>query len=227
VLPAFRNSLSADYAQASFTVDTTQANQLLQRAGFTRGSDGIDVDKNGKKLSFSMNVVNGFTNWVNDCQIMAGELKEIGLSVSINPISFGAWYSALQLGNYDTAVAWSTPGPSPFFILDGLLNSTNTAPPGKIAPSNWERWSSPTSYSLLNQYASTTDSNVQRQAIDGLEKIMVEQVPAIALLNGAIYSEYSTAHFTGWPSSSDPYALAHPVDSPDNEITLLHLQPVS
>jgi peptide/nickel transport system substrate-binding protein len=37
VLPAFQNSLSADYAQASFTVDRNQANQLLQRAGFTRG----------------------------------------------------------------------------------------------------------------------------------------------------------------------------------------------
>jgi len=58
----------------------------------------IDVDKIGKKLSFSMNVVNGFTNWVNDCQIMAGELKEIGLSVSINPISFGAWYRRVAAG---------------------------------------------------------------------------------------------------------------------------------
>ena len=67
---------------------------------------------------------------------------------------------------------------------------------------------------------------MQQQAIDGLEKIMVEQVPAIALFNGAIYSQYSTAHFTGWPGASDPYALAHPVDSPDNEVTLLHLQPV-
>ena len=174
-----------------------------------------------------MNVVKGFTNWVNDTQIMAEELKEIGLRVSNNPISFGAWYSALQLGDYEMSVAWTNPGPLPFFIFDGLLNSTNTAPPGKIAPSNWERWSSPTSDSLLKQYASTIDPNVLRQAIDGLEKIMVEQVPAIALLNGTIYSQYSTAHFTGWPSASDPYALAHPVDFLDNEITLLHLHPVS
>jgi len=34
-----------------------------------------------------MNVVQGFTNWVTDGQIIADELKEIGLSVSINTIS--------------------------------------------------------------------------------------------------------------------------------------------
>ena len=40
-------------------------------------------------VPFSMNVVQGFTHWVTDCQIIADERKEIGLSVSINPISFG------------------------------------------------------------------------------------------------------------------------------------------
>ena len=38
-------------------------------------------------VPFSMNVVQGFTNWVTDCQIIADELKEIDLSVSINTIS--------------------------------------------------------------------------------------------------------------------------------------------
>ena len=58
-------------------------------------------------------------------------------------------------------------------------------------------------------------------------KISIHIARPIALFNGAIYCEYSTAHFTGWPSASDLYVLAFPVDSPDNEITLLHLQPVS
>jgi ABC-type transport system substrate-binding protein len=56
---------------------------------------------------FSINVVPGFTNWVTGCQIMADELREIGLGVSIKPISFGAWFSALQLCDYDTSVARS------------------------------------------------------------------------------------------------------------------------
>ena len=38
-------------------------------------------------VPFSMNVVQGFTNWVTDGQIMTDELKEIDLSISINAIS--------------------------------------------------------------------------------------------------------------------------------------------
>jgi peptide/nickel transport system substrate-binding protein len=151
-----------------------------------------------------MNVVQGFTNWVTDGQIMADELKEIGLSVSINPISYGAWFSALQLGGYDTAVAWTNPGPSPFFLFDGLLNSTNTAPPDKTAPSNWEHWSSPMSDGLLKQYASTTNPNVQRQAMYGLEKIMVEQVPANL-------GEVDLAHASFFDDETDiTYLLCYP-----------------
>ena len=225
-MPAQQKYLSPDYANNSFTVDTNKANQLLQSAGFTKGSDGIYADKNGKKLAFSMNVVTGWTDWVTDCQIMASSLKAIGMNVSVNAISYNAYYSALQLGNFDSAISWTSAGPSPFFLLNGLLNSMQTAPLGQSAPTNWERWSNPTSDHLLTQYASSPDANVQAQALYGLQKIMVEQVPSIPLVYGANWNEYSTAHFTGWPSADNPYALPAPFSYPDSEITVLHLHPV-
>ena len=197
VLPAQQKYLSPNYANTTFTVDTAKANQLLQSAGFTKGADGIYVGSNGKKLAFSMNVVTGWTDWVTDCQIMASSLKAIGMNVSVNAISYNAYYSALQLGNFDSAISWTSAGPSPFFLLNGLLNSTQTAPLGQSAPTNWERWSDPTSDHLLTQYASSPDANVQAQALYGLQKIMVEQVPSIPLVYGANWNEYSTAHFTG------------------------------
>ncbi|MFL5655208.1 MAG: ABC transporter substrate-binding protein [Ktedonobacteraceae bacterium] len=227
VLPAQQKYLSPDYANTSFTVDTAKANQLLQSAGFTKGSDGIYADKNGKKLSFSMNVVTGWTDWVTDCQIMASSLKAIGMNVSVNAISYNAYYSALQLGNFDTAISWTTAGPSPFFLLNALLNSSQTAPLGQTAPTNWERWSDPTTDHLLNQYATSTNASMQTQALYGLQKIMVEQVPSIPLVYAANWNEYSTAHFTGWPSASNPYAYPAPYTYPDSEVTVLSLKPAS
>lgn len=227
VLPAQQKYLSPDYANTTFTVDTAKANQLLQSAGFTKGSDGIYADKSGKKLSFSMNVVTGWTDWVTDCQIMASSLKAIGMNVSVNAISYNAYYSALQLGNFDTAISWTTAGPSPFFLLNALLNSSQTAPLGQTAPTNWERWSDPTTDHLLNQYATSTNASMQTQALYGLQKIMVEQVPSIPLVYAANWNEYSTAHFTGWPSPSNPYAYPAPYTYPDSEVTVLSLKPAS
>lgn len=226
VLPNQQKYLSPAYANTSFSVDTAKANQLMQSAGFTKGSNGIYVDKNGKQLSFNVNVVTGWTDWTTDCQIIASSLKSIGMNVSVNAVSFNAYFSALQLGNFDSAISWTTAGPSPFFLYNALLNSTQSAAVGQAAPSNWERWNNSTSDSLLSQYATSTNPTVQMQALYSLQKIVVEQLPAIPLVYAANWNEYSTAHFTGWPSPSNPYALPAPFSYPDSEMTVLHLKPV-
>lgn len=227
VLPANQSFLNPQYANSSFSVDVARANQLLQSAGFTKGSDGIYADKNGKKLSFSLNVVTGWTDWVTDCQIMASELKAIGMNVTVNAISFNAYYSALQLGNFDMAISWTNPGPTPYYLYQSLLSSTNTAPVGKAATSNWERWNDPTTDKLLTQYATSTDSSVQQQALNGIQQIMVQQLPSIPLVYGATWYEYNTSRFTGWPDANNTYAVPSPYTFPDAEIVVLHLKPVA
>jgi peptide/nickel transport system substrate-binding protein len=225
ILPNQQKYLAPAYANTTYTVDTNKANQLLQSAGFTKGADGIYA-KDGKKLSFNLNVVTGWTDWVTDCQIMASSLKAIGMQANVNAISYNSYYTALQLGNFDTAISWTVTGPTPFFLFDGLLNSRESAPIGQTANTNWERWSSTTTDQLLSQYATSTDATVQTQAIQGIEKVMVEQVPAIPLIYGATWNEYSTAHFTGWPSTSNPYAQPAPFSYPDWEVVVLNLKPV-
>lgn len=227
VLPANQSFLNPQYANSAFSVNVSQANQLMQSAGFTKGSDGIYADKTGKKLSFNLNVVTGWTDWVTDCQIMASELKAIGMNVTVNALSFNAYYSALSTGSYDMAISWTNPGPTPYYLYQSLLNSTNTAPVGKAATSNFERWSDATTDNLLAQYATSTDSSTQQQALNGIQQIMVQQLPSIPLVYGATWYEYNTSRFTGWPDANNTYAVPSPFTFPDAEIVVLHLKPVA
>lgn len=227
VLPSNQSFLSSNYTNSAFAMDTAKSIQLLESAGFKKGSDGIFADASGKKLSFNLNVVNGWTDWVTDCQIMASNLKNIGIDAKVNAVSFNAYYSAMQTGTFDAVISWTNPGPTPYFLYNSMLNSNNTKPLGQNAISNWERWSDPATDALLNQYATSTDSAVQQQAIAGIQKIMVEQVPSIPLVYGATWNEYSTTRFTGWPTADNPYAMPAPFDYPDNEIVMLNLHPVA
>ncbi|HET9920498.1 MAG TPA: ABC transporter substrate-binding protein [Ktedonobacteraceae bacterium] len=227
VLPANQNFLASQYSGSSFSIDSNKSAQLLASAGFTKGSDGIYADKNGKKLSFSLDVVTGWTDWVTDCQIMANNLKAIGMNVTVNPMSFNAYYSALQMGSFDMAISWTNPGPTPYFLYQSLLNSQNTAAVGKAATSNFERWSDPKTDQLLSQYANTTDSTTQQQALNGIQQIMVEQLPSIPLVYGATWYEYNTSHFTGWPDQNNTYAVPSPFTFPDAEVVVLNLHPVA
>lgn len=224
VLPANQQFLSPDYASTSFGApDPAKAGQLLESAGFKKGSDGMYRDPSGKPFSFSMDVVTGWTDWVTDCQIMAKNFKAAGINATVNAESFNQYYADLQQGNFDTAISWTNPGPTPYYLYESMLLGANTAPIGKQAASNWERWNDPTTDSLLNQYASTTDPTAQQQAIAGLEKIMVEQLPSIPLVEGATWYEYSSAHVTGWPDKNNTYAVPSPYTAPDNEVVVLNL----
>jgi peptide/nickel transport system substrate-binding protein len=227
VLPANQSNLDSTYANASFALDTSKSAQLLQSAGFTKGSDGIYVDKSGKKLSFQINVVTGWTDWVTADQIIASNLKAIGIDATVNAISFNSYFSALQMGTFDMAISWTNPGPTPFYLYNSLLNSTNSAAVGKQASSNFERWIDPTTDKLLAQYATTTDTSLQQQALNGLQQIMVEQLPSIPLVFGATWNEYSTRNFTGWPDANSAYASPAPFDFPDAEVVVLNLKPAA
>jgi peptide/nickel transport system substrate-binding protein len=226
VLPANQSFLSPNYANASFAVDTAKATSLLEGAGFKKGSDGIYVDKDGKRLAFNLNVVSGWTDWVTDCQIMASNLQAAGMDVKVNAISFNAYYSALQLGSFETAISWTSTGPTPYYLYNSMLGSINTAPISQPATSNWERWSDPTTDKYLQQYASSPDPAVQQEALAGIQKIMVEQLPTIPLIYGATWYEYSTARFVGWPDQQHPYAMPAPYAAPDEEMVVLNLHHV-
>lgn len=225
LLPYNKDFTDPKYANLNFTIDTAKSEQLLQGAGFTKGSDGIYADKNGKKLSFNLNVVSGYTDWITDCQLMATELQAVGIKVNVNVIAFDAYYNALQNGTFDMALLWTNPGPTPYYLYDALLRSTNSAPIGQPASSNYERWNDPSTDALLNQYATSTDPTVQKQAIAGLEKIMVEQMPSIPLMNEPYWYQYNTSKFVGWPDQQHPYAAPGSATYPDIEYVVLNLHP--
>jgi len=224
VLPSNKNNLDPTYASAAFSLDVQKSISLLQGAGFKKGSDGIFADTSGKKLSYDINVVTGWTDWVTADQIIAANLKEIGIDAKVNSISYNAYFSALQMGSYDMAISWTNPGPTAYYLYNSLLNSTNSAAVGKAAASNFERWMNTETDGYLQQYATSADAAVQQQALNGLQKIMVEQLPSIPLVNGATWYEYNTSNFTGWPDANNPYANPAPFTFPDAEIVALNLK---
>lgn len=226
VLPNQQSYLASAYSnQLMNNTDITKANQLMQSAGLTKGSDGIYVGKDGKKLSFSIIGVTGWTDEITNDQIMAQDLKQIGMNVTVNAISYNNYFNDLQMGNFDMALNGSTNGITPFYFYDALLNSKDTAPIGQQASTNWERWQNPTTDNLLSQYTATTNLTQQKQIITQLEQVMVDQIPAVPLFYGVYFYEYSTAHFTGWPDKSNPYAVPAPWAAPDYESIILHLKP--
>jgi peptide/nickel transport system substrate-binding protein len=223
ILPANQQFLDPTYASTQLTTNTSQASQILAAAGYKAGSDGILVGPDGKKLSFTAEGVTGYTDWDTDYQIITQDLKKIGIQLNVTDHDPSTAQQDIQNGNFDMAIWYETPGPTPYYIYDEVLASSNSAPIGQSATSNFERWSDPTTDNLLTQYNSTTNFAQQQQDMYSIEKTVVEQLPVIFLVNEPYWYEYNTVKYVGWPTQSDPYAEPSPYTYPDDEIVLLNL----
>ncbi len=193
--------------------DATKAANSFAQAGYhTRG--GKLVGPNGKKVSFSIIVPNGFSDWLQGAQVLQQQLAKLGITLSIQTPQYAAYFSSLQSGQYDTALGGFGGTGNPYTDLDSLLDSKLTAPVGKAAASNFERWQDPATDALLHTLETSTDQSQQQTAVHGLNHVMLDKVPVVSLFYGATWGEYSTKKFTGWPDASHPYAPPAPYGSP-------------
>src|SRR6266550_3604310 len=223
VLPTAQSWLDPQYASLSTTADTARAEKYLTGAGFTKGSDGI-YQKNGQRLSFTLRSVDSYSDWNAAAKLIADQAKAVGIEIKNVTVGEDNYYTLRTNGKYDYQLMFCgmVGGPTPYYLYNQYLNSAQIGQ-GKF---NFVAWSDPTTDKFLNQYASTTDQAVQKQAIQGIEKVFVDNQPFIPLWTGADYDEYSTRHFTGWPDQSNLYFSDSPNTAPDIEQVILHLQPV-
>jgi peptide/nickel transport system substrate-binding protein len=227
VTPTFSSQLD-NQAMASWGngYDVAKAKALLASAGYHLGSGGIMTNAAGQKLQFTVINIGDYSDWVASMQVIQQDLKAVGISITPSNLSNTDYQADLFNGHYQLAyVEQYTFGPGPYYELNNWLNSANTAPIGKQAASDYERYSNSATDALLNQYSTTTDPAAQQSILNKLQQVMLTQVPFIPVVEGVDWYQYDTSSFTGWPTSSNPYAQPPVWAFPDNEQVLLHLAP--
>ncbi len=212
-------------AQAPNRYDPQKALRLLESAGFHKNSHGTLMMPNGKPFTFSLLCVAAYSDWVQDVTLISHELQHIGITVNVKALQYAAYYSDLQRGKFSTAIGWSFSGPNPFYFYNYAMNSNLSAPIGKSAATNFQRFSSSTATRLLNAYNASTSASQRRTLLNQIQTYWIHELPAIPLVWGAYWNEYSTKHYTGWPTQKNPYDDPGPNDA-SSELTLLHLKPV-
>jgi peptide/nickel transport system substrate-binding protein len=226
VTPTFSSTLnSSALASWGSDYDPAKATSLLESAGFHM-SGGVMTNAAGQKLSFTVDNIGDYSDWVASMQVIQQDLKAVGIQITPDNLSntdfdSDVYYGKFQLAYYDQ----QTFGPSAYYELNNWLNSANTAPVGQVAASNYERYHNASTDALLNQYATTTDPATQQSIMNQIQQVMLTQVPIIPVVEAVDWYQYDTGSFSGWPTPSNPYAQPSAYEYPDNEQVLLHLSP--
>ncbi|WP_114855907.1 ABC transporter substrate-binding protein [Brachybacterium sp. YJGR34] len=219
--PTFEEYIAEEFQDLEFAVDLDEANRLLDAAGYEAGEDGIRVAPDGTPLSFPLQIPSTYNDWVTVAQILGTQLRRIGVELTPRGISFENWVEAHRSGNYDVTITTAAAGQNPWYLYRALLSSEYRSDDGEPVTANFQRWYDEESDELLSEYSTTEDPEVQREALAGLQHLMVERLPVLPIVIAPNWFNYNTADWTGFPSAEDPYALGSPVEA-GSRVMILH-----
>ena len=223
VTPTFSDWLDQGLAK-KVDYNPAKAEQILQQAGYKKVG-GVYQTPDGKPLSFTMINIGGYSDWVASAQLVQEQLKAVGIKVVPQNLSSQTYDNDVYTGHYQLAYDGNqTAGPTPYYELRSLLYSKGSAPIGKTAGSDWERYSNPQADQLIEQYAATSDSATQHKIVKQLEAAMVNDIPVIPVTEGVDWYQYNTKDIAGWVTKGDPFARPAAYVNPDWGVMLLHLK---
>jgi peptide/nickel transport system substrate-binding protein len=188
------------------TQNVDEANAMLDAAGLAKGADGIRTKADGSKLTYEINVVTGWTDWVSACEIMAQNLKAVGIEATVKPYDFSAWLDRVQKGDFDMSIGWSSGGATPYEYYRDQMSQRSIRELGVAAGANWHRYVSTKADDLLNQFAATSDVAELKSIAEQLQQTFSDEAPAVPLFPGPYWYEYNTTRFTDFPTKDNPYA---------------------
>lgn len=201
--------------EAAYSFDPEAARALLEEAGYTWDGDTL-LGKDGQPLpAFNILVGAGWTDFITMAQVISQNLGALGIRSSIQQENWGSYSRGLQSGTYDMAISWGWGnGSTPYYLYNRSLAPEFSAEGiGETADSNFSRFTDPTITEALSTFRESSDQAEQKEAINQIAQIVVEQVPYVPITDRVNFSNFNLSTFTGWPSPENPYTDGGPDDS--------------
>jgi peptide/nickel transport system substrate-binding protein len=199
-------------ASQALNYDPARANQLLDQAGYKKGSNGIRVAPDGKPLEFRLGI---HSDDATDAAI-APYLKEwmtaIGIKLTVNAMSFDQLNNDLAKGDWDILMdGWST-GPDPTYLLS--IQTCGTLPEDNGSNGNTDAFFCSKKYDRLYAQQQTQFDPAERAAtIAKMQSILYAGNADLILFykNGldALRTDQVADYLQGDKQSNGFYPLQH------------------
>jgi len=210
--------------------DAAAAKQILQKAGYTMGSNGF-FQKGGKTVSLTIVDPSAYTDYAEVDSIAAQEMRAAGIDATFQGLSVDAWNKDVADGNFQLTSHWSNGGITPYNMYEGWLDSALAT--GNSATGDYERLNDPSVNAMLARLAGAETTAQQTAALEPIAKYVAANLPIIPTTTASQWFEYNSQNYTGWPTQDNPYETGQPSGtnngpgSGTDEVIILHLVPRS
>jgi peptide/nickel transport system substrate-binding protein len=174
--------------QYGFKYDPNKAKQFLAASGY-------------KGQSITLQVPNGWTDWMAGIQSIQQDLRAIGINVQTIYPEYAARTTNLTGGNFDLALDNNAALDStPWTYFQRVYALPIQAQ--QTAQLNWERMTSPADWALVQKAGTTplTDMATLKSTYSQLEKDFLQQLPMIPVWYNGAWFQGGTTHWTNYPA---------------------------
>jgi peptide/nickel transport system substrate-binding protein len=184
-----------DDPDLSFNIQA--ANDMLDQAGYTKGSDGIRVDpKTNEPLEFRFYSRSSDQPSIDIVPFVSDWLKQIGIKIDAQTVSSAKLGNLILEGNYDLFEWGWYPNPDPNYILD--IFTCAQRPPNADVYRNSDSYYCNPEYDKLNeQQASVTDAAERADIVHQMQAILYRDQPYVVLWNDQLLEAWSS-NWTGF-----------------------------
>ena len=196
-----------DQAQAKklgFTYSTARAKQLLAGAGYrdTNG-DGFVENKDGSRIDLRIIVPNGWSDWMTAIQMIADSAKDAGIRVTPAYPDFNGLVDERNSGQFDLVINNEKQiGNTPYTYYDYLFHLPIAE---KQTFANFSRFTQagakPWALTLRLNKTKSTEVAKARKIHSQIQKVILEDLPAIPLWYNGMWSQYNTSVWTSFPAA--------------------------
>jgi len=211
----------------TYDYDPAKAEELLTKAGYTKGGDGVWAGANGP-LEFELTAPAEFADWSAAAENLANQLTDFGIKTTFRGVQFQQLNQDVQQGNFTITInGWGAGNPHPFFSYERgllLLNAPLSPGPGMSLPFKQQVDGKEVDLNaLLDKIVEGTDETAQKPAVTELALDFNKLLPIVPLWerygNNASLEGVRVDKF---PADDDPI-WKNPVYA-DNPVVVLLLQ---
>jgi peptide/nickel transport system substrate-binding protein len=188
--------------QLGFSYNPAKAKSILAAAGYRdRDNDGFVENKDGSKIDLAIICPNGWSDWMTSIQVIADSAKAVGIKITPAFPEYGTLVDDRGHARYDLLLGndrqySNTPWTYYQYIyqLPVLANQTTT---------NYERYVNQAAWNLTKGLDKIPSTNVKayRAQMSKLQRVFLQDLPAIPLWYNGMWAMFNTKYWTNWPSA--------------------------
>ncbi|HEY0448274.1 ABC transporter substrate-binding protein [Actinophytocola sp.] len=196
--PVFKDFAWTPSGDVKRTFDLDKANQLLDDAGYKKGSDGIRLDKQGKPLNLRLLAHAEANLDETGGPFIKGWLKDIGINVTLQPVSDTQVNEDTTRGDFDLAFSGWNANPDPDYVLS--LQTCNNRPNAQGEGGTPDSFLCDEKYDqLYDKQLQEFDRNKRIDLVKQMQERLYDQSTLVILGYDNALEAYRKDKFEGFP----------------------------